>query len=170
MKSDSPEKESTEEKTLSPLEACAAFAGMCGNAGKWARDVWRKNPQLKDFYRIKTLSQVDNALYTYDKWEEAREEYRNGSMTAYFYDKSSGKDIKKRIYANSKEELKKILLAEARSFEPDPDDHSRVMNKYFKDTGMDWMTRGLPTCWQDYDEVCRNPGYDGSLSWDEDKE
>ena len=159
-----------DEKTLDPLVASNAFCSMPKGAEAWARAAWKLNPQFKNFYRMKTLAQVDNALYTYDKWEEAREEYRNGSMTAYFYDKSSGKDIKKRIYANSKEELKKILLAEARSFEPDPDDHSRVMNKYFKDTGMDWMTRGLPTCWQDYDEVCRNPGYDGSLSWDEDEE
>lgn len=33
-----------DEKTLSPLEARVAFAGMLDNAEKWAREVWRKNP------------------------------------------------------------------------------------------------------------------------------
>lgn len=31
-----------DEKTLSPLEARVAFAGMLDNAEKWAREVWRK--------------------------------------------------------------------------------------------------------------------------------
>ena len=38
--------EDKDEKTLSPLEARVAFAGMLDNAEKWAREVWRKNPQL----------------------------------------------------------------------------------------------------------------------------
>lgn len=159
-----------DEKTLSPLEARVAFAGMLDNAEKWAREVWRKNPQLREFYRMKTLAQIDDDLHSWDKWEDIRDDYRNGSYTAFFYNKATGRDIKKAIHANSREELKKILLAEARSFEPDPDDHRKVMREYFNDRGIDWMTRGLPTCWQEYDEACLNPGYDGSLSWDEDEE
>lgn len=34
--------EDKDEKTLSPLEARVAFAGMLDNAEKWAREVWRK--------------------------------------------------------------------------------------------------------------------------------
>lgn len=55
---------------------------------------------------MKRLAQVDNDLYSYDKWEKTRDSYRNGRRTAYFYDKASGKDFEKTIYANSKEELK----------------------------------------------------------------
>ena len=44
------------------------------------------------------------------------------------------------------------------------------MCNFFRDCGMDWMSRGLPTRWQEFDEGCLNPDYDGSLSWDEDDE
>ena len=159
--------EDRDEKSISPLDARAAFWDMLESAEGWARAIWKKNPQLKEFYRMKRLAQVDNDLYSYDKWEKTRDSYRNGRRTAYFYEKASGKDFEKTIYANSKEELKKILLASARSFEPDPDDHSKVMKEYFDGRGIDWMSRGLPSCWQKYDEVCLNPNYDGSLSWDE---
>lgn len=91
---------------------------------------------------MKTLAQIDDDLHSWDKWEDIRDDYRNGSYTAYFYNKATGRDIKKAIHANSREELKKILLAEARSFEPDPDDHRKVMREYFNDRGIDWMTRG----------------------------
>lgn len=65
--------------------------------------------------------------------------------------------------------MKKILLDSVRSFVPDPDDMSPEMEDYFFDYGSDWMARGIPTCWQEYNEYCRNPCYDGSLSWDEDE-
>ena len=138
------------------------------HAEKWARDAWRKHPELRDFYRTNALARIDAELRSYDRADKIiRELYSSGWYDAYFYNKATGRDREKAIHANSREELKKIRLAEARSFEPDPDDHRKVMRDYFEDRGSDWMCRGLPTCWQEYEEVCRNPHYDGSLSWDE---
>lgn len=138
------------------------------HAEKWARDAWRKHPELRDFYRTNALARIDAELRSYDRADKIiRELYSSGWYDAYFYNKATGRDREKAIHANSREELKKIRLAEARSFEPDPDDHRKVMRDYFEDRGSDWMCRGLPTCWQEYEEVCRNPHYDGSLSWDD---
>ena len=52
--------EDKDEKTLSPLEARVAFAGMLDNAEKWAREVWRKNPQAIQL--ISTTKQQDETL------------------------------------------------------------------------------------------------------------
>ena len=162
----------TEKKewTMSPLEARVAFVGMIDGTEKWARAAWKKNPQLRDFYQAKRLAQVDNDLYAYDKWADTRDDYANGRRIAYFYNKETGLKEEREIYADAKEELKEILLAGARSFEPDPDDYGEDMCDFFRDCGMDWMSRGLPTRWQEFDECCLNPDYDGSLSWDEDDE
>lgn len=59
---------------------------------------------------MKTLAQIDDDLHSWDKWEDIRDDYRNGSYTAYFYNKATGRDIKKAIHANSREELKKYFL------------------------------------------------------------
>ena len=163
---DDEESESAEESGLSG--EAADLWDMTEDPEKWARDAWRKHPELRDFYRTKTLAWIDSELRAYDKADEfEREQFRDGWYDAYFYNKATGRDRKKAIHANSREELKKIRLAEARSFEPDPDDHRKVMRDYFEDRGCDWMCRGLPACWQEYDEACPNPHYDGSLSWDE---
>ena len=155
------------EWTMSPLEARVAFVGMMDETEDWARAIWRHNPQFLVFYKTNRLANIEDNLYSYDKWDSVREEYRTGKRTAVFYDKAAGKDVEKIVYANSREELKRILLAEARSFIPDPDDHSKVMSDYFDHYGTRWMSRGLPTRWQEFNGACLNPDYNGSLSWDD---
>jgi hypothetical protein len=159
--------DTNENDTLSPLETRVAFVGMMDETEDWARAIWRHNPQFLDFYKTSRLANIEDHLYDYDKWDSVREDYRNGRRTAFFYDKAAGKDVEKIVYADSREELKRILLAEARSFIPDPDDHGKEMNEFFDEYGRNWMMRGLPTRWQEFFGACMNPDYNGSLSWDE---
>lgn len=159
--------ENDKDDNISPLEARVAFAGMIAEAGNWARAVWRLNPQFLDYYALNRLASIEDALYSYDIWDSVKEDYRTGKRTAVFYDKDSGRDIRKIVIANSHDELKLILLAEARSFVPNPNDHSPVMNHFFQYYGSRWISLGLPTCWQEFNGICVNPDYADSLSWDE---
>ena len=143
------------------------FLGYIEHTEAWARVAWKKNPQLLDFYKTVRLSQVAFNLDKYDKFDNEREAWRQGSTLPFF----NGEKFEHRVVtAGSREELKKVLLESVRSFVPDPDDMSPVMENYFFDRGEDWMSRGIPTCWQEYNKYCFNPDYDGSLSWDEDDE
>ena len=150
------------------LEADIKFLGFIETVEGWARAVWKKNPQLLDFYKTVRLSQVAWDLDVYDKSEKVRGSWRKGQQVV-FYNNQEHKDESRVVKANSRDELKKILLDSVRSFVPDPDDMSPEMEDYFFDYGSDWMARWIPTCWQEYNEYCRNPDYDGSLSWDEDE-
>ena len=148
------------------LEGDVKFLGMMEGVEGWARALWKKNPQLLDFYKTNCLSQVAADLDDYDNSEGVRENWRkNGKPVSFF----NGRDFDWRnVKAGSREELKKILLDSVRSFVPNADDMSPEMEGWFWEVGNNWMINGCPTCWQDLYEYCGNPDYDGSLSWDDD--
>ena len=148
------------------LEGDVKFLGMMEGVEGWARAVWKKNPQLMDFYKTDRLATIAGKLSDYDNDETVRNTWKNTGRPLDFF---NGQDFEWRnIKAGSREELKKALMESARSFIPDADNMSPGMESWFWDTGIDWMNRGVPTRWQEFNEYCSDPDYDGSLSWDDD--
>ena len=154
------------ERARALLGGDVQLLGMMEGVEGWARAVWKKNPQLLDYYKTNCLSQVAGRLDEYDEFEGVRENWRNNGKPVCFF---NGKDFEWRtVKAESRGELKKILLDAVRSFVPDADNMSPAMESWFYEVGNNWMTKGCPTCWQEFNECCSNRDYDESLSWDED--
>ena len=63
------------------LEADIKFLGFIETVEGWARAVWKKNPQLLDFYKTVRLSQVAWDLDVYDKSEKVRGSWRKCFIT-----------------------------------------------------------------------------------------
>ena len=83
------------------------FLGYIEHTEAWARVAWKKNPQLLDFYKTVRLSQVAFNLDKYDKFDNEREAWRQGSTLPFF----NGEKFEHRVVtAGSREELKKVLL------------------------------------------------------------
>ena len=136
----------------------------------WARDSWRKNPRLIEFYKMSRLSQVASDLEDYDRDDAARDSWRKGRPVPSFDGKDFGFIT---VAARNRAELKKKLMDAARSFLPDPEVRSPALDDFFCECGKRWMlglsAGHLPECWQDFYDCCLNPCYDGSLSWDDDE-
>lgn len=149
------------------LIAVASFAGVMQGFNQWARMVWKKNPQLLGYYKTKRLAWIAKQLELFETDSLYRASCGIGDFSIYPYDRESGKFSSEPVYAFSKEELQEYLLFEARSFVPDADDNSRAMEDFFTNYGKNWWFRGLPECWQEFDECCDNPGYqENTLRWD----
>lgn len=176
--------ETIAEKNLSRrLKGEAVFLGMTEGVEGWARIIWKKNPQLLDFYKTCRLASVAGKLQSYDSNENLRFIWRKTGVPADFF---NGKDFEWRtVKAENRDELKKALMESARSFIPDANNMSPAMETWFwnagnhwmsntplemwsGNTGNRWLSNSIPECWQDFNEYCSNPEYDGSLSWDED--
>ncbi|MDY6377030.1 MAG: hypothetical protein SPL69_13095 [Succinivibrionaceae bacterium] len=159
--------ESKASKRLSfKLRGEAVFLGVMEGVEGWARIIWKKNPQLLDFYKTGRLASVASKLQNYGSNENLRFIWAKVGVPVDFF---NGQDFEWRIVkVESCDELKKALVESARSFIPDADNMSPGMESWFWDTGIDWMNRGVPTRWQEFNEYCSDPDYDGSLSWDED--
>jgi len=157
------------EQRANELLAEAAAAGTMKGFNTWARAAWKKNPQFLDFYKTKRLAHVAYLLKLYDAEERYRVSCRNGDFPIFIYDQETQSFFSEPVLAESREELQEYLLLEARSFIPDANDMSPAMDQFFTEYGIDWWFRGLPECWQEFDERCPNPGYQkekGTLSWD----
>jgi len=176
--------ETIAEKNLSRrLKGEAVFLGMTEGVEGWARIIWKKNPQLLDFYKTCRLASVAGKLQSYDSNENLRFIWRKTGVPADFF---NGKDFEWRtVKAENRDELKKALMESARSFIPDANNMCPAMETWFwnagnhwmsntaldmwsRNAGNRWLSNRIPECWQDFNEYCSNPEYDGSLSWDED--
>lgn len=176
--------ETIAEKNLSRrLKGEAVFLGMTEGVEGWARIIWKKNPQLLDFYKTCRLASVAGKLQSYDSNENLRFIWRKTGVPADFF---NGKDFEWRtVKAENRDELKKALMESARSFIPDANNMCPAMELWFwnagnhwmsntplemwsGNTGNRWLSNSIPEGWQDFNEYCSNPEYDGSLSWDED--
>jgi len=176
--------ETIAEKCLSRrLKGEAVFLGITEGVEGWARIIWKKNPQLLDFYKTCRLASVAGKLQNYDSNENLRFIWRKTGVPADFF---NGKDFEWRtVKAENRDELKKALMESARSFIPDANNMSPAMEMWFWNAGNHWMSNtalkmwssndgnrwlsnSIPECWQDFNEYCSNPEYDGSLSWDKD--
>ena len=165
------------------LKGEVVFLGMVEGVEGWARIIWKKNPQLLDFYKTGRLASVAGKLQNYDSNENLRFIWRKTGVPADFF---NGKDFEWRtVKAENRDELKKALMESAMSFIPDANNMSPAMEMWFWNAGNHWMSNtalkmwssndgnrwlsnSIPECWQDFNEYCSNPEYDGSLSWDKD--
>ena len=182
--SDKKAEESGVSKSLSRhLRGEAVFLGMTEGVEGWARIIWKKNPQLLDFYKTCRLASVAGKLQNYDSNENLRFIWRKTGVPVDFF---NGQDFEWRnVKAENRDELKKALMESARSFIPDANNMCPAMELWFwnagnhwmsntplemwsGNTGNRWLSNSIPECWQDFNEYCSNPEYDGSLSWDED--
>ena len=148
------------------LKGEVVFLGMVEGVEGWARIIWKKNPQLLDFYKTGRLASVAGKLQNYDSNENLRFIWRKTGVPADFF---NGKDFEWRtVKAENRDELKKALMESAMSFIPDANNMCPAMETWFWNAGNRWLSNRIPECWQDFNEYCSNPEYDGSLSWDED--
>lgn len=157
--------ESIVSKSLSELlKGEAVFLGMMEGVEGWARIIWKKNPQLLDFYKTGRLASVASKLQNYGSNENLRFIWAKVGVPVDFF---NGQDFEWRIVkVESCDELKKALMESVRSFIPDANNMSPAMEMWFLNAGNHWMGNGVPERWQDLNEYCINPEYDCSLFWD----
>ena len=160
----------TDTVNVEELKGKISFLGFMNGLASWARTAWKLNPQFADYYQTTRLAEAAWRLDSYDSDEAVREDYRTGRNSIFMFNGTNFDE--KPVFVNSREELKKVLLDEIRSFTPDPDIVGVPANDdFFLKLGKSWKMRskGLPTCWQEFGDFCVNPTYKkGTLSLDKD--
>lgn len=146
------------------LKGKISFLGFMEGLASWAREAWRRNPQLAEYFNTDRLADAAWVLEEYDRDEAVREAYRTGKKSIFVF--NGTRNESKKLFVNSREELKKELLDAIRGFQPDPDARDvPAMDNFFHEMGKVWKFRpsGLPRCWQEFSDFCVNSDYDGSL-------
>lgn len=101
------------------LKGKISFLGFMEGLASWAREAWRRNPQLAEYFNTDRLAYAAWMLEEYDRDEAVREAYRTGKKSIFVF--NGTRNESKKLFVNSREELKKELLDAIRGFQPDPD-------------------------------------------------
>ena len=90
------------------LKGKISFLGFMEGLASWAREAWRRNPQLAEYFNTDRLADAAWVLEEYDRDEAVREAYRTGKKSIFVF--NGTRNESKKLFVNSREELKKELL------------------------------------------------------------